>query len=60
MSQRLDYLDVAKGIGILLVILGHCQLGRNLHAVIFFSYAFVLFCFRNMLLQQIYFFLIGC
>ena len=26
-NKRLDYLDVAKGIGILLVILGHCQLG---------------------------------
>ena len=37
MSQRLDYLDVGKGIGIILVILGHCQLGRvgNLHSVLY-------------------------
>lgn len=52
MSQRLDYLDVAKGIGILLVILGHCQLGRNVHAVIY-SFHMPLFffvsglCFSN-------------
>lgn len=54
MVQRLDYLDVAKGIGILLVILGHCQLGRigNIHALIY-SFHMPLFffisglCFSN-------------
>lgn len=36
-NKRLDYLDVAKGIGILLVILGHCQLGRigRAHSLIY-------------------------
>ena len=29
MQKRLDYLDIAKGIGILLVIIGHCQIGHS-------------------------------
>ena len=53
-SKRLDYLDVAKGIGILLVILGHCQLGRigEVHSLIY-SFHMPLFffvsgvCFSN-------------
>lgn len=53
-NKRLDYLDVAKGIGILLVILGHCQLGRigEVHSLIY-SFHMPLFffvsgvCFSN-------------
>ena len=53
-NKRLDYLDVAKGIGILLVILGHCQLGRigEMHSLIY-SFHMPLFffvsgvCFSN-------------
>ena len=53
-NKRLDYLDVAKGIGILLVILGHCQLGRigrahsliySFHMPLFFFISGV--CFSN-------------
>lgn len=29
MLQRIDYLDIAKGFGIIFVILGHCMLGHN-------------------------------
>ena len=54
MAQRLDYLDVAKGIGMFLVILGHCQMGRigAVHSLIY-SFHMPLFffisgiCFSN-------------
>lgn len=54
MSQRLDFLDIAKGFGILFVILGHCQLGRigSLHSILY-SFHMPLFflisgiCFSN-------------
>ena len=54
MAKRLDYLDVAKGIGMLLVILGHCQMGRigAMHSLIY-SFHMPLFffisgvCFSN-------------
>ena len=47
-NKRLDYLDVAKGIGILLVILGHCQLGRigRAHSLIY-SFHMPLFFFLS-------------
>ena len=53
-NKRLDYLDVAKGIGILLVIFGHCQLGwiGSVHSLIY-SFHMPLFffisgvCFSN-------------
>lgn len=37
MLQRIDYLDIAKGFGIIFVILGHCMLGHNssLHSVLY-------------------------
>lgn len=37
MLQRIDYLDIAKGFGIIFVILGHCILGHNssLHSVLY-------------------------
>ena len=53
-NKRLDNLDVAKGIGILLVIFGHCQLGwiGSVHSLIY-SFHMPLFffisgvCFSN-------------
>lgn len=48
MAQRLDYLDIVKGIGILLVIIGHCQLGRIacIHSIIY-SFHMPLFFFLS-------------
>lgn len=54
MPQRIKHLDIAKGIGILLVILGHCQLGgiSGVHSLIY-SFHMPLFffisgmCFSN-------------
>ena len=59
MQKRLDYLDIAKGIGILLVIIGHCQIGNcqismlgNIHSYLY-SFHMPLFffisgvCFSN-------------
>ena len=48
MAQRLDYLDIAKGIGILLVIIVHCQMGRIgcIHSIIY-SFHMPLFFFLS-------------
>lgn len=51
---RLPYVDVIKGIGILLVIFQHCLGGGDIRIVsseysksyCFISYAFILFCIR--------------
>lgn len=57
--NRIDYLDIAKGIGIILVYIGHCHIGERTQTLskcnlldLFFSHAFFLFCFRNVILPQ--------
>ena len=47
-SKRLDWIDVAKGIAIILVIVGHTVPNPSLlrHAIFFFSYASVLYSCR--------------
>ena len=35
MAQRIQWVDSAKGIGILLVIIGHTQMTENIHALIY-------------------------
>lgn len=41
--NRIDYLDIAKGIGIILVYIGHCHIGertQTLSNVIYWIYSF--------------------
>jgi len=41
--NRIDYLDIAKGIGIILVYIGHCYIGertQTLSNVIYWIYSF--------------------
>lgn len=35
MSERINYIDVAKGIGIALVVVGHCTIGTSLFNFIY-------------------------
>lgn len=47
-KNRIAWIDIAKGIAILLVIIGHCpQIGSPLISIIFFiSYAVILYSIR--------------
>lgn len=41
MQQRIEYIDIAKGIGILLVYIGHCEIGEgNISGLISWIYSF--------------------
>lgn len=44
--NRIDYLDIAKGIGIILVYIGHCYIGERTQTL---SNVIFLFCIRNVI-----------
>ena len=55
-DKRLDYLDIAKGIGILLVVLGHIYGNNNVFHVWIYSFHMPLFyfiLFQELHLEQI-------
>lgn len=45
-SRRIEWIDIAKGIGILLVMLGHCYLDRKF-TIWFYSFHMALFFFLS-------------
>lgn len=48
-SKRIEWIDIAKGIGMLLVIMGHSVgFGSFLHNLIFAFHMPLFFCFRGL------------
>jgi fucose 4-O-acetylase-like acetyltransferase len=43
-SNRIDWIDIAKGFAILLVIIGHSSISGWLRGGILLSYAIILYC----------------